>query len=56
MDSEKKAPATEAKELGHQLTAHGDVVVVQRAGNDADRSDMYRMGKVQQMQVSSFET
>ena len=52
MADEKKAAVALDKELGHELAASGDSVVVEDVGTDADRHDMYRMGKVQLMQVS----
>lgn len=33
-----------------ELVDNGEAVVTDKAGNDADRQDMFRMGKVQQMQ------
>ncbi|KAK3710108.1 hypothetical protein LTR37_010539 [Vermiconidia calcicola] len=37
------------KELGHELTANGDVVEGEHGSTESDRYDMYHMGKVQQM-------
>lgn len=45
-----KTITTTSHELGHQLVAQGDSVITQDAGTDADKQDMFRMGKVQQMQ------
>ena len=53
MAEEKQQPAIGATELSHELAANGDAVVVDKIGTDADRHDMYRMGKVQQMQVKT---
>ena len=53
MADEKQPAVPLERELGHELAAHGDAVVVDKVGTDSDRHDMYRMGKVQQMQVSS---
>ena len=44
-------PPSHERELGHELAASGDAVVVDRVGTEADMHDMYRMGKIQQMQV-----
>ena len=52
MADEKQLPIPRERELSHELAASGDAVVVDNVGTDADRNDMYRMGKVQQMQVS----
>ena len=52
MDQEKHIPPPHERELGHELVASGDAIVVDNVGTEADRRDMYRMGKVQQMQVS----
>jgi hypothetical protein len=54
MEQVKEIPASHERELGHELAASGDAVVVDKVGTDADRHDMYRMGKVQQMQVCRF--
>ena len=55
MADEKKQPSVAVeKELGHQLAAEGDAIVTENVGNEADQHDMYRMGKVQQMQVSGI--
>jgi hypothetical protein len=54
MDQEKHIPPPHDRELGHELVASGDAIVVDNVGTEADRRDMYRMGKVQQMQVSRF--
>ena len=53
MADEKQPAIPLERELGHELAAHGDAVVVDMVGTDSDRHDMYRMGKVQQMQVRS---
>ena len=51
MEQEKHILPSHERELGHELAASGDAVVVDKVGTEADRHDMYRMGKVQQMQV-----
>ena len=55
MGDDKQPSVSVEKELGHQLAAEGDAVVINNVGNEADRYDMYRMGKVQQMQVSPID-
>jgi hypothetical protein len=52
MDREKHILASTERDLGHEQVASGNAVIVEDTGNDADRQDMYRMGKVQQMQAS----
>ena len=54
MDQEKQVPSPQTRELGHELVASGDAIVLDNVGTEADRRDMYRMGKVQQMQVSLY--
>lgn len=51
-DNTKQPSVAVEKELGHQLAAEGDAVVTDNVGTESDKHDMYRMGKVQQMQVS----
>jgi hypothetical protein len=51
--AQEKVPfsSTEAASAA-QLASHGEAVVTDKVGTDADCHDMWRMGKIQQMQVS----
>jgi hypothetical protein len=49
---ETKSPATVGEDaLVAELRNNGEAVVTDQVGNEADVADMWRMGKVQQMQV-----
>jgi choline transport protein len=48
MDIDEKTRPTPITETG--LVDNGEAVVNEKVGTDADRQDMFRMGKVQQMQ------
>lgn len=56
MEQEKQVSGLHEKDLSHVLVASGHGVVVEYTGTDADARDMYRMGKVQQMQVRRSES
>lgn len=45
---EKAVPAS-SHELGHQLAASGASLISEDGGTQADKLDMFRMGKAQQM-------
>ena len=47
---EKSLGASSVAPVASELTSSGEAVVTDKVGTEADRHDMYRMGKVQQMQ------
>lgn len=44
----------ELTEAQDTIIGHDDEVLDEKRGNAADRADMYRMGKVQEMRVRSI--
>ena len=46
----EKQPTSEVQDLSHELVREGGAIV-EHTGTEADKHDMYRLGKVQQMSV-----
>ena len=47
----EKEPTSAVQDLSHEL-GHEGGAIVEHTGTEADKHDMYRLGKVQQMSVS----